>query len=588
MVSVLLLTLGLDASDWMYAPYLLKAFALSKNSLRRIDIAHYSIDDCDEKIIDYILKSKCEVIGFSCYVWNVSKISLLTSKLKKIKPRVLVIVGGPEVSFDSKKYLEEVPSWDIIVRGEGEETFCELLETLDSNSSLQCVKGITYRQENNVIETPSRPFIENLDIIPSPILTGILDIKKCSRIPAFETLRGCAYSCAYCKWHNFRKIRCFSMERIRAELDIILNSNLDRVWFSDPVANINSNRFNEILEFIVEKNFNNIAFDFEMKAELLTLKTIKLLQKLKRGYIAFGLQSIDNQVLSFARRKTNIVSFSSKFKLLRKHVRRMDLHIDLIYGLPFDNWRTINEALSYSLSLFPDLVKLHPFMLLRGTEFYRMKENQTLPPSKLNNLYYSKCENLRKSLFSLFHPSFRLPIYVLSQASKKSPLIYFNKMENFFIKVFGQKLYDLISCERTFGEHLEVLKKLRFFLELEFFNEEKIISPLFEICLFRYFVGLSHGGVLSLRQQKVTVKHNSFNKFIWTFYFDVISNPNFHRFVTIKELLELPRRKNNVLFNLESGAIFEVPFWMSSGEKKFRDVPYYGFKNMEVVGSING
>ncbi|MEW6003060.1 MAG: cobalamin-dependent protein, partial [Nitrospirota bacterium] len=188
------------ANHFSLASGYLKAYALKDRFVH--DNASMEIIDFDTEILNvqqvvyYLLQNKPDIIGFSCYCWNMNKVLDTARIFKTISPETKIILGGPEVGPVGSKYLKENPFVDVVVKGEGEETFAELLKYYLGEGTLREIKGICYRANGDVLENPDRPPIEDLGEIPSPYLEGILVPKD--RVTYIETYRGCIFRCHYC------------------------------------------------------------------------------------------------------------------------------------------------------------------------------------------------------------------------------------------------------------------------------------------------------------------------------------------------------------------------------------------------------
>lgn len=203
----------------------LEAFLLNDKSLKekvKVEIKEFNRFDNDEFILCEIQKYNPQIIGFSCYMWNIERILALSDKIKKIKRDIKIILGGPQVSPIAKILLEKNSQVDIIARGEGEITFLELVESLlSSNKNMKGILGITFRHNGQIVHNADREIIPDLDSIPSPYLSDSIHLE--GREVCLETQRGCIFKCAFCYYHKgFDRIRFFSIERVKKELSFLL------------------------------------------------------------------------------------------------------------------------------------------------------------------------------------------------------------------------------------------------------------------------------------------------------------------------------------------------------------------------------
>ena len=182
------------------------------------------------QVLYYLSKEKPNIVGFSCYCWNMDKVLDLSRLLKQLYPEIKIILGGPEVGPVAHKYIMENPAVDIIVRGEGEVTFQELLRSyLGVDGSLASVKGITYRENDRIVSTEERPLLDDLGDIPSPYLAGILTPRD--EVTYLETFRGCPYRCAFCfEGKNFPRLRFFPDPYDEIDKAVVMSVSVEREY----------------------------------------------------------------------------------------------------------------------------------------------------------------------------------------------------------------------------------------------------------------------------------------------------------------------------------------------------------------------
>jgi radical SAM superfamily enzyme YgiQ (UPF0313 family) len=177
--------------------------------------------------------------------------------IKERFPGIKIIFGGPQIMYKPEELLAGHPFIDILVRGEGEEIFADLVRyAVHSGASLEEIKGITFRKDGSVISNPPKEILNELDIIPSPYLTGFYKIKK-GYVYAVETTRGCVFSCDYCHW-GMTKLRFFSLERVKKEIDYLLTNMTSISMFVDSAVNFDKKRALEIIKFINSHNKGNL------------------------------------------------------------------------------------------------------------------------------------------------------------------------------------------------------------------------------------------------------------------------------------------------------------------------------------------
>ena len=371
MTKVLLTTICPRQTDIQLALYYLKAFFVKysvKANLVNMQIRPFASLEKAESVVAQITKSKPDIIGFSCYVWNITNILKVARTIKENMPGTKIVLGGPEASPRAKNLLTSYRFVDAVVIGEGEETFKELLERwLTHPNNIGEINGVAYRRKNRVIITDKRLPILNLDDIPSPYLEKTIDIdlKSYSGYIPTETMRGCAYKCHYCYYHkDFEGIRYFSLLRVEEELKYLLGKKPAGIYLMDATFNLDKQRAKEVLKIFIRHN-KKTNLHVELKAELLDKEMIDLLYKSKTNFIEIGLQSTNKKTLRLVNRTFKPALFKRNILFLNK--KKIPYHLQLIDGLPGDNYNTLKRSLDWLFTLKPVYIHIFRFMLLPGT-----------------------------------------------------------------------------------------------------------------------------------------------------------------------------------------------------------------------------
>ncbi|MFH0828488.1 MAG: radical SAM protein [Candidatus Omnitrophota bacterium] len=288
--------------------------------------------------------------------------------IKKANPRIKIVLGGPEVSPRAEEILVTEKSVDIVAKGEGEVTFSELARNFMGDIS--GISGISFREGKKVISNPDRARIRDLEDIPSPYLSGVIDLKDKNIVDLpLETARGCAFRCGYCYYHkNFPQVRYFSLARVEKELKLILSSQPKEVYLMDATFNSNPRRAKKILRFFIKYNRNS-SLHLELKAELIDEEFARLLRKANCLNIEIGIQSTNSKTLKAVNRQFNRKKFQEGISLLNKH--KLFYEIQLIDVLPFQSYAELKKSLDWLYSLRPARVVIFRLAVLPGTALRR-------------------------------------------------------------------------------------------------------------------------------------------------------------------------------------------------------------------------
>lgn len=436
MKRIILASISPGEPDIQLALYYLKVF-LNQQSQKAenfsIEIQTFSAAETTDDISKKLLSPAADFIGFSCYEWNIIKILTISKNLKKNRSRIKIILGGPEVSPRFREILQSQSSIDIIVIGEGEQTFLELMESsLEDGQQLENIKGIAYRKNEKIHYTGKREEINPLDEIPSPYLAGVIPrelIHKMDYVP-METLRGCPFRCSYCYYgKEFQQVRYFSLRRIEAELKYLLAMRPAGIYFMDPTFNLNRPRAIKVLTIFKKHNICS-RLHVELKAELLTKRTIEILSEAKADFIEIGIQSINKHTLAAIRRDFNPAAFARHIKSL--NLKKIPYQIQLIDSLPLETFKSLEVAVNWLMHLKPFSIKIMRLRILPGTmlraqaklfgiRFQRHPPYYAIRSATFNETDLAKTDQLRLAIDVLYHQGMlRETIYRINKMTSLS------------------------------------------------------------------------------------------------------------------------------------------------------------------------
>ena len=345
------------------AVYDLKAYAAAyKDS---VQIKEFTINQPKDEIMKEIYRSGADVVCFSCYIWNISFVRELIRDLKKILPDTVFWAGGPEVSFHAKNFLEDMPQVTGIMKGEGEETFLALAGYyLEGKGRLEEISGIVFRKENEIVDNGFREPVD-LDRIPF-IYENPENFEN--RIIYYESSRGCPFSCSYCLSSIDRKLRFRSLSLVKKELQFFLDHRVPQVKFVDRTFNCRHEHAMEIWKYILEHDNGVTNFHFEVSADLFREDELELIGRMRPGLIQLeiGVQSANPETLEAVHRKTDLEKLRRNVEKIRSF-HSVHQHLDLIAGLPCEDYESFRRSFDFVHSMKPDQLQLGFLKVLKGS-----------------------------------------------------------------------------------------------------------------------------------------------------------------------------------------------------------------------------
>lgn len=337
-------------------------------------VVEATINEKSEAVVERIVSSAPEVVGFCCYIWNVTFVKKVAEKVKGVLPCCKIVFGGPEVSYNAEEVLEDCPFVDFIISGEGELPFARLLDGIEKFEIPEGF-GICRRLGKEIIV--SDPYI-SCDEPPTPYCKEYFNTLG-GRIVYFETSRGCPYSCAFCLSGRCGGVRYFDLDRVKKEILLLANSGTQTVKFVDRTFNANKGRAKEIVRFICDEFGRNIpdkvCFHFEIAGDILDEELILLLTSAPKGLfqLEIGMQSLSEDTLAAINRKTNCEKLKNNILRLTD-ARNMHIHIDLIAGLPLEGLESFKESFNTAYGLGANMLQLGFLKLLHGAPMREEKE----------------------------------------------------------------------------------------------------------------------------------------------------------------------------------------------------------------------
>lgn len=359
-------------------------------------ICEYSINDSLIAIERDILLQKPDVLAFSCYIWNIGFVLELCSDLKKANHDIRIIVGGPEVSYDTSALLMNENDIDFAIKGEGEKTFPALIRHLAFNHPLPS-EGITYRNTAGDVVDTCAAVLPDFDDIKFPYDDSIEDLN--GKIIYYESSRGCPYSCKYCLSGDNSKVRFKDLDLVKKDLSFFDSHNVPLVKFVDRTFNANYRRANEIWCHISALP-GNTRFHMEITGELLNDETIDVLKTVRPDKLQFeiGVQSTNPDTLYAINRRCDK---DKLFTYISRLLSDTDIHVhlDLIVGLPYEDMNSFKNSFNDVLSLRPHVLQIGFLKVLKGSsmrnecERYGIKYRSKAPYEIISNDFMT-CDDI--------------------------------------------------------------------------------------------------------------------------------------------------------------------------------------------------
>ncbi|MCI5624212.1 MULTISPECIES: B12-binding domain-containing radical SAM protein [Anaerostipes] len=428
------------------AVYCLRAYA--KPYKEDIQIAEYTINQQIDDMIMDLYKRKPDILCFSCYIWNIEYVERVLREIKKLFPSLPIWLGGPEVSYDSHNVLERLPEVTGVIKGEGEQTFLEVMGYYHGKiHDLSEIDGITYRNQDKIIENPWRSVID-LSSVPF-VYDHMEDFEH--KIIYYESSRGCPFSCSYCLSSIDKCLRFRNLSLVKKELQFFIDHKVPQVKFVDRTFNCNHQHALEIWRFIKEHDNGITNFHFEVAADLLNEEELTLISDMRPGLIQLeiGVQSTNPKTINEIHRKMD-------FQKVAKIVDRINAghnihqHLDLIAGLPYEDLESFQKSFNDVYAVKPEQLQLGFLKVLKGSYMEQQKDAyglvfKDIPPYEV--------------LYTNWLPYDQM---LILKSIENIVEIYYNS---------GQFSYTMRYLEHEFSSAFEMYRKLGEFYESEGYHK---------------------------------------------------------------------------------------------------------------------
>ena len=339
------------------------------------DIVEYTINMPVLHILSDITEHDIDILGFACYIWNIEMTLHVVDMVKAVRPDIKIVLGGPEVSFTADELLTRCPNIDYIVQGEGEEAFHALVAALQlGNDGLDpVIPGVRGRRDDSILGSTEAVEVRDLSTIPFPYTEADMEDLE-HKIIYYESSRGCPFSCQYCLSGNKNTVRFFPQERTLKELQWFIDHGVKQVKFVDRTFNCASHHHRPLMEFMRDSD-TDMNFHLEMEPELMTEWETNILCETPPGRIQIevGVQSTHKKTLDAINRYND-------WPYIQKSIRpiiqagRTHVHMDLIVGLPHEDFNRFGQSFNDLFSLQPHALQIGFLKLLKGSGVRRMRE----------------------------------------------------------------------------------------------------------------------------------------------------------------------------------------------------------------------
>ncbi|MCC0653350.1 B12-binding domain-containing radical SAM protein [Clostridioides sp. ES-S-0005-03] len=441
-MKILLTTLNSKFIHTNLAIRYLKEFV---RNLLEVDMKEYTINNDLDYILKDIYKNEYDIILFSTYIWNIGDIVKLCDNLKKIRPNTKIALGGPEVSYDSYEAMKKYDFVDYILYGEGELIFRDLVLHLKGKKEIKSVDGLVYRQGSEIIVNKPMELLQNLDEIPSPYEN--LNPKEYeNRIVYYESSRGCPFNCQYCLSSTIPGLRYFSLDRIKRDLKALIDARVSQIKFIDRTFNANKKVAMEIMDFLMKNDNGYTTYHFEVTAYLIDDKMLEFLADCKEGLFQFeiGVQSTNEKTLDAVGRRDDFKKLSHVVQTVASY-RNIHQHLDLIAGLPYEDYESFENSFNDVFNLGIEHLQLGFLKMIKGTGMRKVadehgfKYKDYAPYEFLYNNYISYEETLKlkdiEDVLERYYNSKNFVLsmrYIIGKFYKQSPFKFFETFAKYF------------------------------------------------------------------------------------------------------------------------------------------------------------
>jgi len=409
-------------------------YELNKKEHEGLEWKEFTIKEPKDGVADFC--KDFDVVAFSCYIWNITQTLAVARLIKTLNPNTKILLGGPEVSYEYNDLIT-LPEVDYIITGEGETPFKAFLEAFPN---VENVPNLVFEKEGKVKENLPAPMF---DLIHYTNFNPYINDKPedlYNKVCYVETSRGCPYKCEFCLASLDNKVRTLPIADIKANL-LYLMQHGRVIKFLDRTFNVKKDFTIDMFEFILANHRPENVFQFEITADIVHPDIVAFIQeKVPKGLFRFeiGIQTVNQQANLQVSRKQN---FDKTSAVIKKLDNKIEMHLDLIVGLPLDYWNDIKYSIEEVFKLFPPELQLGFLKFLKGTPMrHKYKDHDyefdPLPPYQIIKSKYLTEDELTK-------------ITILEEALE----IYWNKKRAFHTLKYVALNYSIFDFLLGLGTH---------------------------------------------------------------------------------------------------------------------------------------
>lgn len=467
----------------------------------RVEIAEYTINHRREEILQGIYDHSPAVVGFSCYIWNIGYVLDVAADLRSILPDTVIVLGGPEVSYDAPAVLQRNPFVDIVMVGEGEETFQEFLECYFEQGGgmeqYRQIPGLCLRKAKCGENAAKVFFTAQRQALPmDQLVFPYTDVKELeNRILYYETMRGCPFSCSYCLSSVEKGVRRRSLSLVFEELQFFLANRVKQVKFVDRTFNCHHEHAYRIWQYIGEHDNGTTNFHFEIGGDLLREEDFQLFRTFRPGLVQFeiGVQSTNPDTIRAIRRQMDLKKLEGNLSEVRKN-HNIHQHLDLIAGLPHEDLASFCQSFRDVYAMEPDQLQLGFLKILKGSYMQEMAEEYGIrygnrPPYEVLSTRWMSYDDIRilkrvEEMVEIYYNSFQFQATMkLLELCHSDAFTMFERLADYYEREggFGRKHSRIARYEwlwqysREYFEERE--EQFRQTLTFDLYLREYVKSP---------------------------------------------------------------------------------------------------------------